>query len=54
LEACIVGGLPEVDILYVWVHAPGRSKPMLLEIGLAGSGVTARTVFGSLQARPAS
>jgi hypothetical protein len=50
LRACIVGGLPSVDILFVWVRAPGRPGPMLLEIGLAGTGMTARTVLDSLQA----
>jgi hypothetical protein len=54
VRACIVGGLPDVDILYVWVHAPAQPKPMLLEIGLAGSGGMARTVLDSLQSWPAS
>lgn len=50
LRACIVGGHPDVDILYVWVHALGGAHPMLLEIGLAGTGMTARTVLDSLEA----
>jgi hypothetical protein len=50
VQACIVEGIPDADIVYVWVHAAGESHPMLLEIGLAGSGTTARTVLDSLRA----
>jgi hypothetical protein len=52
LRACVVGGRPDIDILFVWVHAADQPSPMLLEIGLAGTGVTARTILGSLQATP--
>ncbi|HKH88525.1 MAG TPA: hypothetical protein VKA05_06860, partial [Acidimicrobiales bacterium] len=50
VAACIVDGIPDTDILYVWVHAPGQT--MLLEIGLAGTGMAARTVLDSLRAFP--
>ncbi len=50
VQARIVEGIPDTDILYVWVHATGEPRPILLEIGLAGSSATARTVLDSLRA----
>jgi len=38
------------SILVVGVLVPGRIRPIAVEIGLAGSGVTARTILGSLRA----
>jgi hypothetical protein len=37
-------------LLVAAVHLPGRSKPVAVEIGLAGTGVTARTILLSLRA----
>ncbi|MGH9172043.1 MAG: hypothetical protein ACRD0Z_14435 [Acidimicrobiales bacterium] len=51
LKACTVAGadaLRAVDILFVRITVPGRSAPLLIELGLAGSGLTARTVLYSL------
>ena len=39
---------PEYSILVVKVTVPGRSKPVYVSIGLAGSGVVARTILYSL------
>jgi hypothetical protein len=57
IRACPVTGphftpfspLTAVDILYVWVVVPHRSDALLLELGLAGDGETARTVLYSLR-----
>jgi hypothetical protein len=38
------------SVLVLAVHAPGRSRPAAVEIGLAGSGMTARTIIDSLRA----
>jgi len=38
------------SVLVLAVHAPGRSRPTVVEIGLAGSGMTARTIVDSLRA----
>lgn len=39
-------------LLALTIFAPGRPKPILVEIGLAGTGATARTIFDSI--RPAA
>jgi hypothetical protein len=49
LKTCFVSGLPATDILFAWVTVPHRSRPVLLEIGLAGTGMTARTILYSLR-----
>jgi len=33
----------------VAVFVPGRHRPTIVEIGLAGLGATARTIFDSIQ-----
>jgi hypothetical protein len=38
------------SVLVLAVHAPGRSRPTAVEIGLTGSGTTARTIVDSLRA----
>ncbi len=56
--ACIhVAGLttcpsstPDYSILLLRVTVPGRAKPVFVSIGLAGSGMVARTILGSLRA----
>ncbi len=52
LRTCLVSGLPATDVLFAWVTVPHRSSPVLLEIGLAGTGVTARTILYSLRLAP--
>ena len=37
-------------VLVASVHVPGRSTPVVVEIGLAGDGMTARTILHSLRA----
>ncbi|MGO8875343.1 MAG: hypothetical protein ACLQNG_06215 [Acidimicrobiales bacterium] len=49
LRSCLVSGLPATDILFAWVTVPHRSRPVLLEIGLAGTAMTARTILYSLR-----
>jgi len=48
LKTCVVNGLPATDILFAWVRVPDRPSPLLLESGLAGNGMTARTILYSL------
>ena len=38
------------SVLVMAVHVPGTSRPVAVEIGLAGSGMTARTILHSLRA----
>lgn len=57
LTACLYGRTPttpsdqmaELDILFVRVTVPGHAGHELLEIGLAGNGIVARTVLYSLR-----
>jgi hypothetical protein len=52
MRACVtVGGLGSA-LLKLAVYPPGQSQPILVEIGLAGSGAVARAVYDSI--RPAS
>ncbi len=41
---------PAYSILVLRVNVPGRDKPEFVSIGLAGNGVVARTILGSLRA----
>jgi hypothetical protein len=41
---------PAYSILVLKVTVPGRSKPVYVSIGLAGSGTVARTILYSLRA----
>jgi hypothetical protein len=41
---------PAYSILVLKVTVPGRSKPVIVSIGLAGNGTTARTILYSLRA----
>ena len=52
-----VGGLSACEVLafaysalVVSVRVPGRSKPVIVSIGLAGNGMVARTILYSLRA----
>jgi len=45
----VVDTSQELDILIVYVRAPGRSMPIEIQIGLAGDGVLARTILHSLR-----
>jgi hypothetical protein len=55
LHACLAGGTSYLySILVLKVVVPGRSKPVYVSIGLAGSGMVARTILYSLRASPAS
>jgi hypothetical protein len=49
LRACAMSGTYG-GVVGVIVAVPGRSRPTLVEIGLAGSGVVARTILDSLRA----
>jgi hypothetical protein len=40
---------PAYSILVLKVTVPGRSKPIYVSIGLAGSGMVARTILYSLR-----
>ena len=40
---------PAYSILVLKVNVPGRSKPVIVSIGLAGSGMVARTILYSLR-----
>jgi hypothetical protein len=40
---------PAYSILIFSVTVPGRSKPVLVSIGLAGNGMVARTILYSLK-----
>jgi hypothetical protein len=37
-------------VLVLSIHVPGATRPVAVEIGLAGSGITARTILDSLRA----
>ena len=51
LHACLAGGTSYTySILVLKVVVPGRSKPVVVSIGLAGSGMVARTILYSLRA----
>jgi hypothetical protein len=51
LHACVVGGASYLySILVLKVGVPGRSKPVLVSIGLADNGMVARTILYSLRA----
>jgi hypothetical protein len=51
LHACLAGGTSYLySILVLKVLVPGRSGPVVMSIGLAGSGVVARTILYSLRA----
>ncbi len=41
---------PAYSILVLKVTVPGRTKPVLVSIGLAGNGMVARTILYSLRA----
>jgi hypothetical protein len=49
LRACVMSGTYG-GVLELIVAVPGRSRPTLVEIGLAGDGVVARTTMYSLRA----
>lgn len=49
LTACPVADYP-YGILILAVHVPGKKSPVAVEIGLAGNGVTARTILWSMRA----
>ena len=49
LTAC-PSGSPAYSILLLRVTVPGRTKPVMLSIGLAGNGMVARTILYSLRA----
>ncbi|MGO9198722.1 MAG: hypothetical protein ACLQK4_16545 [Acidimicrobiales bacterium] len=49
LTACPASS-PAYSILVLKVTVPGRKTPVLVSIGLAGNGMTARTVLYSLRA----
>jgi hypothetical protein len=40
---------PAYSVLVLKVTVPGRSKPVIVSIGLAGSGIVARTILYSLR-----
>jgi hypothetical protein len=50
LHACLAGGTSYLySILVLKVVVPGRSKPVVVSIGLAGNGMVARTILYSLR-----
>jgi hypothetical protein len=52
LRACYVADDPaEDELLAVSVFGPGRDRATLVEIGLAGNGAVARTIFDSIGPR---
>jgi hypothetical protein len=48
LRACYVAPLDYDELLAVSVFGPGRDRATLVEIGLAGNGTVARTIFDSI------
>jgi hypothetical protein len=55
LHACLAAGASYAySILVLKVTVPGREKPVVVSIGLAGSGMVARTILYSLRASSAS
>lgn len=55
VHACIAAGASYVySILVLRVTVPGREKPVVISIGLADSGMAARTILYSLRVSPAS
>lgn len=51
LRACVLRPAPDAVLLVVVAFPPGRGLPTVVEIGLAGSGTTARAILDSI--RPA-
>jgi hypothetical protein len=49
LEVCPLAW-PDFDVLLVRVSGPTLPRPEIVEVGLSGAGVTARTILGSLAA----
>jgi hypothetical protein len=49
LRACYSASIHNDGLLDVAVFVPGRHRPTIVEIGLAGSGATARTIFDSIE-----
>ncbi len=49
IEVCRAMSQP-LDVLILGVPVPGQSRPVVVELGLGGRGLTARTIFWSLSA----
>jgi len=49
LRICIAA-VPNTSVLVVRVTVPGRQRPVIVSIGLAGNGMTTRTILNSMRA----